>query len=139
MYNDTRPKPTVVCSAFIEKDGKYLFVYDPRFRVWRVPGGRVEYGEKLEDTLRREMKEELQLDITEPTFMGFGQDMQYKHSKGHETCRLLMFFHASITGEPVLDPHEASQSRWVTLEEMRQEEEKEGALADFFERRPDAQ
>lgn len=30
----------------------------PRFRVWRVPGGRPERGEKLEETLLREMQEE---------------------------------------------------------------------------------
>ncbi len=30
---------------------------------WEVPGGAVEYGEKLEDAIRREIHEELEIDI----------------------------------------------------------------------------
>ena len=60
---DNREKPTVIVSAFIEKDGKYLLTLDPKFGFWRVPGGRVEPNEKVEDTLVREMKEELNIEI----------------------------------------------------------------------------
>ena len=48
----------VVCSAFIEKNQKVLIVMDPKFKVWRVPGGRAEHGERIEETLIREMAEE---------------------------------------------------------------------------------
>ena len=48
----------VVCEAFIEKEGKFMILFCPKFKVWRVPGGRAEWGEKIEDTLLREMKEE---------------------------------------------------------------------------------
>ncbi|MBD3209495.1 NUDIX hydrolase [Candidatus Woesearchaeota archaeon] len=139
MTEENRKKPTVVCSVFIERDGKYLFVHDPRFRVWRVPGGRVEYGEIVEETVKREMREELGITITNPSFLGFGQDMQYKHSKGRETCRLLLLFRATTDEELTLDPHEATEHKWVSITEMKNEQEKEGALTDFFKRNPDLQ
>lgn len=41
----TIDRPTVVCSAFLEHEGRYLFVYDKKFQVSRGPGGRVGSGE----------------------------------------------------------------------------------------------
>ena len=64
----------VICSAFIEKDNRFLIVMCPRFKVWRVPGGRTEHGEQLEETLIREMREETGITFENPLFVGFGQD-----------------------------------------------------------------
>ncbi len=127
----------VICSAFVEKDGRFLMVLCPRFRVWRVPGGRLEFGERLEDTLIREMKEELGIEIESPKFIGWGQDNQYHFIRKVETSRLLMFFHVKTDKEITIDPGEADDHKWVTLEEMRKEQKKEGGLTDFFERNPD--
>ena len=66
----------VVCSAFIEKDNKFLIVFCPKFKVWRVLGGRAEWGEKLEETLLREMEEETGVKFKNPIFLGWGQDQQ---------------------------------------------------------------
>lgn len=56
-------KPTVVASAFIKKNDKYLLTFSPKFGFWRVPGGRPDFGEKVKDALRREIKEELGAEI----------------------------------------------------------------------------
>ncbi len=127
----------VICSAFIEKDGKFLIVMCPRFRVWRVPGGRAEHGERLEETLIREMQEETGITFENPEFVGFGQDQQFHVAAQRETSRLIMFFHVMTDREPELDPDEAEDFRWVTLDELRKIENKEGALTDLFERNPD--
>ncbi len=68
---DKRDKPTLVTSAFVEKDGKFLLVYDPKFKFWRVPGGRVEFEEKVEDCLVREMEEELGIKTKNPIWKAF--------------------------------------------------------------------
>lgn len=54
--------------AFIVNDGKILLVkkseddpYHPN--EWEVPGGRMEFGEKLDEHIKREVKEEVGLDI----------------------------------------------------------------------------
>ena len=122
----------VVCSAFIEKDNKFLIVMCPRFKVWRIPGGRAEHGEKLEETLIREMQEETGITFESPKFIGWGQDQQF-HVRGQkETSRLLMFFYVETNKEPILDPDEAEEFKWVTIEELKKMKNKEGALTNFF-------
>ena len=126
----------VVCSAFIERDGRFLIVMDPRFKVWRVPGGRAEWGEKLEETLIREMQEEVGIKFQNPRFIGWGQDQQFHVRDKKETSRLLMFFHVKTTETPTIDPDEAEEFKWVTLEQMKKIKNKEGALTDFFRKNP---
>ena len=122
----------VVCSAFIEKAGKFLIIMDPRFKVWRVPGGRAEHGEKVEETLIREMQEETGITFQNPKFIGFGQDQQYKVVDKKETSRLIMFFHVKTSQEPKLDSEEAEEHKCVTLDELKKIKNKEGALTDLF-------
>ncbi|MEA3514425.1 MAG: NUDIX hydrolase [Nanoarchaeota archaeon] len=126
----------VICSAFIEKDNKFLIVMCPRFKVWRVPGGRTEHGEKLEETLIREMQEETGITFENPKFIGFGQDQQFHIKCQRETSRLIMFFHVKTNEEPKLDPDEAEDFKWVTLDDLKKIENKEGALTDLFNRNP---
>jgi nucleoside triphosphatase len=124
----------VICSAFIEKDNKFLIVMCPRFKVWRIPGGRTEHGEKLEETLIREMKEETNIIFKNPKFIGFGQDQQFLIKNKKETSRLIMFFYVKTNEEIKLDPDEAEDFKWVTLDELKKIDNKEGAISDLFER-----
>lgn len=126
----------VVCSAFIKKDNKFLIVMCPGFKVWRVPGGRAEHGEKLEKTLFREMREETGIEFKNPKFIGWGQDQQFLVRGQKETSRLIMFFYIETDREPNLDPSEAEDYKWVTLGELKSIKNKEGALTDFFKRNP---
>ncbi len=66
---DTRKypdRPFVGVGAVIVADGKVLIVkrkYDPLAGQWSLPGGGVELGETLEDSIVREMLEETGLEI----------------------------------------------------------------------------
>ena len=124
----------VICSAFIKKEGKFLVVMCPRFKVWRIPGGRAEYGENLEETLIREMQEETGIIFQNPRFIGWGQDQQFHIREQKETSRLLMFFYVETNKELTLDPDEAEEFKWVTIKELKKIKNKEGALTDFFNR-----
>lgn len=58
-----------VVLAVIEKDGKYLFTkrideFPAYHDKWQLPGGGMEFAETPEETLRREMREELGVEIT---------------------------------------------------------------------------
>ena len=56
-----------VVAAQIEKDGKYLITQRKPSSslplLWEFPGGRVEENESDEDALRREIKEEMHIDV----------------------------------------------------------------------------
>ena len=60
----------VAACALIDADGRVLLAERPAGKtmagLWEFPGGKVEAGERPEETLIREMKEELGIVIREP-------------------------------------------------------------------------
>ncbi len=71
LYMPDRPMPAV--KSLIERDGKYLLIAtksgDRKF--WTLPGGRIEFGEEPLEALRREVREEVsvEVDVGEPLGM----------------------------------------------------------------------
>lgn len=65
--------PVRVVAAVIERDGKYLACRRAPHKslagLWEFPGGKVEPGEKDEDALRREILEELGVEIAVGAFL----------------------------------------------------------------------
>ncbi len=57
-----------IAAAIIEKDGRFLIAQrakdDSLKGLWEFPGGKVENNESLEDCLRRELYEELNIHAT---------------------------------------------------------------------------
>src|SRR5580658_8009677 len=60
----------VAACALIDPDGRVLIAKRPPGKamagLWEFPGGKVESGERPEDTLIRELAEELAIDVREP-------------------------------------------------------------------------
>lgn len=57
------PEPTVG-ALIINGDGEVLLVKSPKWKSeYTIAGGHVELGEKIEDALKREIKEEVGIDI----------------------------------------------------------------------------
>ena len=55
---------SVVALVFIEQDGKILLAkQNTGNRYWSLPGGKMEPGEPVDETARREVKEETGLDV----------------------------------------------------------------------------
>ena len=58
----------VVACALVDIDGRVLVVKRPPGKpmagLWEFPGGKVEKGERLEQALIRELKEEISIDVT---------------------------------------------------------------------------
>ena len=60
----------VAACALVDADGRVLLAQRPPGKpmagLWEFPGGKVEAGERPEETLIRELKEELGIVVREP-------------------------------------------------------------------------
>lgn len=78
---------------------------------WEFPGGKIEKEETPEQCLKREIEEELELNIEVGEFLG---ESIYKYSNGE--IKLMAYFSTIIDGEIHLHVHD--QVKWVTIEEI---------------------
>ena len=69
------PMLLVAAAALVDIDGRVLVQQRPEGKtmagLWEFPGGKVEAGERLEQSLVRELKEELDVDVTEACLAPF--------------------------------------------------------------------
>jgi 8-oxo-dGTP diphosphatase len=111
----TIEEPVQVAAALILHDGLYLLTRrkaDAHLGgLWEFPGGKREPEESLEDCLRRELREELGIEITEPV------PFQIIHHAYPEKTVELHFFRCSIKdGHP--RPLGCDALQWVLPEEL---------------------
>ena len=94
----------------IERDGKVLLVkHSYGSRAWCFPGGGQKRGESLEETAKREVKEEVGLDLASVEFIGnFVSKNEYKHDHVH------VFLAHVPTGEVRIDGEEIVAHEWAT-------------------------
>lgn len=81
---------------------------------WELPGGGVEYGENIETTLRREIKEECGLDV-EVGFPMAVSDYYMKDDK-KDTQRVEIVFLCKLVNptRTIILSHEHSEYKWVS-------------------------
>ena len=78
---------------------------------WEFPGGKIEAGESREDALKREIKEELDAEISVDSFL---QTVEYDYPKFH---LILHCFLCSLKTKKVhLLEHESS--KWLSADEL---------------------
>ena len=105
----------MVTCAVIEKDGKILIAKrksgDHMAGKWEFPGGTIEHGETPEQCLKRELLEELGVEIGVNAFI-CSSTWQYDHA----TIQLLAFKATLLSGELTLHVH--TEIRWITPMEL---------------------
>jgi len=77
---------------------------------WEFPGGKIEPGETPDEALRRELREELALEVR------VGEEVtrvEYDYPKFHLSMRLYL---CTPDGEPTLKEHSAA--RWLSKDEL---------------------
>ena len=110
------PEPTVG-ALILNPEGELLLMKSHKWHDrYVVPGGHIEMGEKIEDALRREVKEETNLDIYDIEFLCY-QDFIYDPAFWKRRHFIFLDFTCKTDSEDVILNEEASEFIWVNLEE----------------------
>lgn len=102
----------VVAAALVDSDGRVLMAQRPEGKalagLWEFPGGKVEPGERPEETLIRELAEELGITVKEPCLapLTFA-------SHAYPDFHLLMPLYICRRWEGIPQSREAQALRWV--------------------------
>ncbi|MDE1874149.1 MAG: NUDIX domain-containing protein [Candidatus Micrarchaeota archaeon] len=105
----------IVGTLITNKKGEVLLIKSHKWKdnEYRIPGGHVEYGEKLINAVKREVKEETGLTVTNVRFLNFRESLfpsDYKR-KAH----FLAFQYSCRAKSSIVRLNEESKSFiWVT-------------------------
>ena len=108
-----------VVAAVIFRGGKALCVQRPENAreyvslKWEFPGGKIESGENREQALKREIREELDVEIGN---LDYFMTVEHTYPDFHLVMRA--YTCSILKGEPVLKEHVALQ--WLPVEELDQ-------------------
>lgn len=109
----------VTATALIAKEGRVLLgkrTSKIRFAgMWDAFGGHLEKGETPEQALRRELQEELAIEVTRAQFLHVYEDID---PTSGETFRHHLFLVTGWDGDPGIANDEHSEIRWFRPEEV---------------------
>jgi 8-oxo-dGTP diphosphatase len=109
----------VAACALIDADGRVLIAERPAGKsmagLWEFPGGKVDPGERPEDALIRELKEELGIVVKEACLapLTFA-------SHTYEDFHLLMPLYVCRRWEGTVVPHEGQRLAWVRPNRLKE-------------------
>ncbi|MGB3669737.1 MAG: A/G-specific adenine glycosylase [Phormidesmis sp.] len=119
MTESRQPLPHKHIGVAVILDEQGLILIDRRKQegllggLWEFPGGKIEPGEAVEDCVRREIQEELGIEIEVGDRL-----ITIEHAYTHFKVTLNVFICKHLSGEPQLI--ECDEVKWVTLDEIDQ-------------------
>jgi 8-oxo-dGTP pyrophosphatase MutT (NUDIX family) len=121
----SRPAFVVVVHGAIVRDGRYLMIVraldeEQAPGALGFPGGKVERtdgpDQVLEQTLRREVAEEVGLEIAQETF--YLESAAFTMDTGEPAVSVVFLCQYRGTGEPVSESDEVDSASWMTPSEV---------------------
>jgi len=107
----------VAAAALVDGAGRILMAERPAGKelagLWEFPGGKVEDGERPEDALIRELREELGIDVAPSSLEPFAFA-----SHGYERFHLLMPLYLCRTWQGEVRAMEGQRIAWTALEDL---------------------
>jgi len=108
----------VAACALIDQEKRVLIAQRPAGKpmagLWEFPGGKIEEGETPEDTVIREMFEELSVKVTKPCLAPLSFT-----SHNYQEFHILMPLFICRRWEGIPVPREAQQVKWVRANRLR--------------------
>ncbi len=110
--------------GLVTRDGKLLLVrraIDPWLGCWDIPGGFCEADEHPQQTVIREVREEVNLTVAVTGFLGIWMDT-YGPGSGRSSAdtTLNCYYHVAPVddAEPEVDPNESTEAAWFAPDEL---------------------
>ncbi len=119
MPREFPERPLVGVGAVIIEDGRILLVKranEPNKGKWSVPGGLVRVGESLIDALKREIQEEIGVEIEVDDVACVSEEI-FRNGRVRFHYVIIDFF-ARITKGNVRPGSDAAEIRWVPIQEV---------------------
>ena len=116
MSKQHYPEATVGAMIF-NPEGKLFLMRSHKWRdMYVIPGGHIELGERMEDALRREIREETGLEIYDITFLGF-QEFIYDPAFWKRRHYVFFDYVCRTDSSDVTLNEEAQSYVWASIEE----------------------
>lgn len=108
----------VIACALVDADGRVLIAERPEGKamagLWEFPGGKIESGERPEDALIRELREELGIDV-KPACLAPLTFASHAYPDFH----LLMPLYVCRRWEGIVSAREGQRLKWVRPDRLR--------------------
>ena len=116
MNGSTEKLTDVAVAVILKPNGEFLLARRPEGKpyagYWEFPGGKVEPGERVEQALRRELREELGIEV-EQAYPWVTQVFTYPHA----TVKLHFYRVLAWRGEP--HPREGQRLEWQRVDALQ--------------------
>ena len=115
--NENHPPEATVGALIFNDAGEVLMIRTHKWsNLWGIPGGKIKWGEPSVGALRREIKEETGLDVTDIEFV-LVQDCIHSKEFYRDAHFVLLNYTCRCAGKPVVKLNdEAREFRWVTTD-----------------------
>jgi 8-oxo-dGTP diphosphatase len=114
-------QPIIGVGAVIIKDGKILLEKrknEPGKGKWSIPGGLVELGESVEQTVIREVKEETGLEVEKPEHIDVVDNVVRDDNSEIKYHFVIIDYFVKLKGGTMKATSDAEELRWVTFDEV---------------------
>jgi phosphoglycolate phosphatase-like HAD superfamily hydrolase/ADP-ribose pyrophosphatase YjhB (NUDIX family) len=115
---NAHPPEATVGALIFNDTGKVLMIRTHKWsNLWGIPGGKIKWGEPSVDALRREIKEETGLEVSDIKFV-LVQDCIHSKEFYRDAHFVLLNYTCRCAGKPIVKLNdEARESCWVSTAE----------------------
>lgn len=123
MNNDNL-KPVIAVGGVLVEKGKVLLIkraHEPAKDKWAIPGGKINFGERSCDAVKREFREETGLDV-EVGKMIYVFDVISKSDEKPSYHYVIMDFFVYLIGGKIKAGDDALEAKWFTKQELESDD-----------------
>ena len=122
QYVGHEPILTAGVGLFVFNENKQVLMQlRTDYNQWGFPGGAMELGESFEETAKRELKEEINLDIIDSTMIKVlsGKDTYREYPNGDKLYDITaIFVITNYSGDLKVNDEESKKLEWFIIDEL---------------------